>query len=83
MEAYLLVFVSYKQDDWAILLSMAKFTYNHTKNASTSHISFELNYYFHPQVFYKKDVNPHFQSKSINELIIKLRELMTICRENL
>ncbi len=35
IEAYLRVFVNWKQDDWAKLLSMAEFAYNNTKNAST------------------------------------------------
>ncbi len=47
MEAYLRAFVNYKQDDWAKLLLIAEFAYNNTKNASTGHTSFELNYGFH------------------------------------
>ncbi len=43
MEAYLRAFVNFEQDDWARLLPMAEFAYNNAKNASTSHIPFELN----------------------------------------
>ncbi len=35
MEAYLRVFVNWKQDNWAKLLPMAEFAYNNAKNAST------------------------------------------------
>ncbi len=62
---------------------MAEFAYNNAKNASTSHTPFELNCGFHPQASYKKDVNPCFQSKLIDELVTKLRELIAVCSENL
>ena len=32
---------------------------------------------------YKDDTNPHSKSKSVNELLAELRELMIICRKNL
>ena len=32
---------------------------------------------------YEEDVNPRFQSKSADELLVELRELMIVCRENL
>ena len=44
MEVYLQAFVNFKQNNWARLLPMAKFTYNNTKNVSTGHTPFELNY---------------------------------------
>ena len=40
MDVYSLTRVNYKQNDWAKLLSMAKFAYNNTKNASISYTSF-------------------------------------------
>ncbi len=83
MEAYLQAFVNFEQNDWARLLPLAEFAYNNAKNASTGHTSFELNCGFHPQASYEEDVNPYSQSKSANELVTKLRDLMTICRENL
>ncbi len=36
---------------------MAKFAYNNVKNASTDHMPFKLNCGFHPQAFYKEDVD--------------------------
>ncbi len=58
MEAYLQAFVNFEQDDWARLLPMAELAYNNIKNASTGHTPFELNCGYHPQAFYKEDVNP-------------------------
>ena len=62
---------------------MAKFASYNTKNTSTSHISFELNYGYHPYISYKKDLNLCFKSKAADELAGKLRELMTSCQKNL
>ena len=63
MEAYLRVFVNFKQNNWAKLLPMAEFTYNNVKNASTGYTSFELNYGYHPWVSYEKDLDPHSKSR--------------------
>ena len=47
IEAYLWAFINFNQDNWARLLSMAEFTYNNSKNASTGHTPFELNCGYH------------------------------------
>ena len=83
IEAYLQAFVNFEQNDWARLLLMAEFAYNNTKNASSGHTPFELNYDYHPRMSYKKDVNPRSKSKSVNELSTELKELMIVCRKNL
>ncbi len=83
MEAYLQAFVNFEQNDWARLLPMAEFAYNNAKNVNTSHTLFELNCGYYSRASYKKDVNPRSQSRSIDKLATKLRELMTVCRENL
>ena len=62
---------------------MVEFAYNNTKNAGTSHIPFELNYGDHPRMSYKKDVNLCSQSKSVDKLSAKVRELMIVCQKNL
>ena len=62
---------------------MAKFAYNNAKNASTGHTSFKLNCGYYFQVFYKKNINPRFKSKSADELLAELQELMIVCRKNL
>ena len=62
---------------------MAKFAYNNAKNASTGHMPFELNCGFYPQASYKENVNPHSQSKLVDNLATKLRELMIVYWEKL
>ena len=62
---------------------MAKFAYNNGKNASTGHTSFELNCGYHLQMLYKNDVDLHSQSKSVDKLAAKLRELITVYYKNL
>lgn len=62
---------------------MTKFAYNNAKNANTSYTSFELNCGYHPYVTYKEDVNLCSKSKSANEFLVELKELMTIYHENL
>ena len=83
MEAYQRVFVNFEQNDWARLLSIAKFVYNNAKNASTDHTSFELNYGYYPWVLYEEDIDPRSKSKSADKLSAELQELMTICQEKL
>ena len=83
MEVYLRAFINFKQNNWARLLLMAKFTYNNAKNASTSHTLFELNCGYHPRMSYKEEVNSRSKSKSVDELSAELRELMIVCQENL
>ena len=62
---------------------MAEFAYNNAKNASTGFMPFKLNCGYHPQVFYEKDLNPRSKLKTAEELSFELRELMTICEQNL
>ena len=81
MEAYLRAFVNFEQNDWARLLSMAKFAYNNAKNASTGYTSFELNCKYYLCVSYKEEeiFNPHSKSKTAKDLFSKLQELMIVC----
>ena len=58
---------------------MAKFAYIYAKNASTGHISFELNYGYHLRVFFKEDIDLRLKSRSTNKLAKELRELIEIC----
>ena len=62
---------------------MAEFAYKNIKNASTGHTLFELNCGYHPQILYKENVDSYSQSKSADELLAELRELIIVCRENL
>ena len=83
MEAYFRAFVNFKQNAWARLLPMAKFAYNNAKNASTGYTPFELNCGYHPQMSYKKEVDPRSKSKSADELSAELKELIIVCGKNL
>ena len=47
---------------------MADFAYNNTKNASTGHTPFELNYGYHPRISYEEKVDLHSKSKSSDKL---------------
>ena len=51
---------------------LIKFAYNNIKNINISHISFELNYRNHLSIFYKKDLDSHSRSKTIEKLFFKL-----------
>ena len=62
---------------------MAEFAYNNAKNSSTGHTPFELNYGYYPCISFEEDTNLHSQSKSANKLSAELRNLITVCRENL
>ena len=62
---------------------MAEFTYNNTKNASTDFMPFELNCGYHLWVSYEEDLDPRSKSRIMEELSFKLRELMTVCQQNL
>ena len=62
---------------------MAEFAYNNAKNASTGFTSFELNYGYHPRVFYEEDLDPRSKLRIVEKLSSKLRELMTVCQQNL
>ena len=83
MEAYLQAFIKFKENDWARFLTVVKFAYNNAKNASTGHTPFELNCGYHFRMLYKKNVNSRSQSKSADELLAELRELMIVWQENL
>ena len=62
---------------------MAEFAYHNGKNASTGHTLFKLNCGYHLYVFFEKNIDFCFQSKTAKELSSKLKELMTVCQENL
>ena len=61
---------------------MAKFAYNNANNVSTGYTPFELNCGYHARVFFEEVTNPCSPLKTADELWAKLRELITVCREN-
>ena len=50
IEAYLQVFVSHRQDDWANWLPLAEFAYNNKVHAATCQTPFELDAGQHPRL---------------------------------
>ena len=82
MKAYLRAFVNFEQNNKAGFLSITKFAYNNAKNASTSHMTFELNCGYHSYLFFKKDTNLGSQLKTSDKLLTKLQNLITICQKN-
>ena len=54
------------------LVLIAKFIYNHAKNASSSFIFFELNCSYYQNTLYNKNINLNLKSKITNKLIAKL-----------
>ena len=79
IEAYLRVFVNFKQNDLVRLLPMAEFAYNNAKNASTSYTPFKLNCRYHFYISYKEDFDPRSKLKTAEKLSFKFWELITIC----
>lgn len=62
---------------------MAELGYNNIKNASTGHTLFKLNYSYHSQMFYEKDIDPRSRSRIAKKLSSKLCERMIIYQKNL
>lgn len=56
---------------------MAEFAYNNAKNASNSHIPFELNFEYHLHISYEKNVDFYSRSKLADKLLAELQDLMT------
>ena len=83
MKGYLQAFIIFEQNDWAKLLSMAKFASNNTKNTNTSHMLFKLNCNYHPCVSFQENTNFCFRSKTVDKLSTELQELITVCQVNL
>ena len=44
---------------------------------------FELNYGYHFRLSYKEDIDFYSKSKSVDKLLVKLQELMTVYLKNL
>ena len=83
MKVYFCYFVNSEQNNWARLLSMAKFAYNNSKNASIGYTLFELNCGYHSWVFFKNKCNAYSRSCTANRLAIKLKKVIDIWRQNL
>lgn len=63
---------------------MAEFAYNNIKNfGNIDHMPFKLNYNYHPQMSYKKDINPWSKSQLANKLATDLKGLMIVYKKKL
>ena len=62
---------------------MAEFAYHNAKNASIGFTPFELNCGYHLRVSYEEDLDSRSKSRTAEELSSELRELMTVCQQNL
>ena len=62
---------------------MTECIYNNVKNTSIGHISFKLNYRYHPRVSFKDDANSYSKFCQVKELAKKFRDLIFNCQQNL
>ena len=62
---------------------MAEFAYNNIKNVNIGYTLLKLNYSYHLQMLYKKNVDPCFKFKLADKLLAKLKELIIIYKKNL
>lgn len=62
---------------------MAEFVNNNTKNTNTSHKFFELNYSYHPRVFFQNEADLYSKYYSANQLAKGLMDLIFVCQQNL
>lgn len=83
MNIYLPTFINWKQKNWARLLPIAKFVDNNSKNANIGYMFFELYCNYYLCVFFQDEVDLHSKSQSTNKQIKQLRQLISICQQNL
>lgn len=62
---------------------MAKFAYNIIKNVSIYHILFKLKYDEYLHISFKDKIDPCLNFYLANELVKELRNLRSICQQNL
>ena len=83
VKIYLRAFINQVQNNWTRLLLIDESEYNNAKNASIGHTFFKLNCGFHPQVFFKDNIDFWSRSCFANKLAKELRAIMNICQQNL
>ena len=62
---------------------MTKFTYDNTKNTSTMYMWFKPNCKYHLRVSYQETIDLRSRLKAADELVDKLRNLMSVYKKNL
>lgn len=83
IEAYLWVFINYKEDNWAGLYLIAEFVHHNVKNTTIGYTPFQLQYGHYTLISYIKDINSQSKSKSVDKQAIKLTNIMTKYRKTL
>ncbi|SJL05250.1 uncharacterized protein ARMOST_08616 [Armillaria ostoyae] len=73
LEQYIHIYCSYQQNNWDLLLSIAKFAYNNVLNASTGISSFFTNKGYHPNMTIHPEHN--IASTQAHDFVVNLDEL--------
>src|SRR5258708_277890 len=81
LEQYLQVYTNYQQDDWAMLLLMAKFTYNNAMNTMTGVSPFFVNKGYHPE--FTVDLQVETSSAEAEAFMADLECIQAELKENI
>src|SRR5258705_4133767 len=81
LEQYLWVYTNYQQDNWAMLLLMAKFTYNNTTNVTTGVSPFFVNKGYHPE--FTVDPQVETSSAKAEAFMVDLECIQAELKENI
>src|SRR5258707_4606162 len=81
LEQYLWVYTNYQQDNWAMLLPMAEFTYNNTMNVMTGVSPFFANKGYHPE--FTVDPQVETSSAEAEAFMVDLECIQAELKENI
>src|SRR6266446_4725159 len=81
LEQYLRTYTNYQQDDWAMLLLMAKFAYNNTTNVTTGVSPFFTNKGYHPE--FTADPQADTSSAEVQTFVADLECTQAELKENI
>jgi hypothetical protein len=74
VEAYLCVFINYRQNDWSKWLPTVEFQYNNKVHSGTKHFPFFLNYGLHPWKGTLSTTTPNPSANNFTTEIIKVHD---------
>src|SRR5258708_24779937 len=81
LEQYLWTYMNYQQDDWAMLLLMAKFAYNNATNTMTGVSLFFVNKGYHPE--FTVDLQADTLSAKAQTFVVDLERTQAELKENI
>src|SRR5258707_11373218 len=81
LEQYLRTYTNYQQDDWAMLLLMAKFAYNNAMNATMGVSPFFVNKGYHPE--FTADLQADTSSAEAQTFVADLECTQVELKENI